>query len=118
MDRITLSGMVFYGHHGFTEVERNLGSTLRVDCELWKDLKPAGVSDNLRKSVDARDIYRLISSIVLEKKFHTLEALAQNISDEILKTFTLEKVVVRVRKPNPPEVGVTDYLEVEVERRV
>ncbi len=117
MDRITLRGMVFYAHHGLTEDERNLGGRFEVDCELWMDLKPTGDTDDLSHSVDVRDVYELISSVVLEKNFHTLEALAENISEKILRSCALERVVVRVRKPNPPRVGVADYLEVEIERK-
>lgn len=117
MDKISLRGMVFYAHHGLTEAERNLGGRLEVDCELWKDLKPAGRTDDLSQSVDAQDVHRLVSSIVSEKKLRTIEALAERISEKILGSYTLEKVIVRVRKTNPPRVGITDSLEVEIERK-
>lgn len=117
MDRITLKGMVFYAHHGHTENERNLGGKFEVDCDIWKDLKPAGSTDALRHSADVREIYKFISAIVLGEKFHTIEALAEKISEKLLRSYALDKVVVRVRKPNPPSVGITDYLEVEIERK-
>jgi dihydroneopterin aldolase len=117
MDKITLRGMVFQAHHGYTKNERDLGSRFEVDCELWGDLKSAGRGDDLSKSVDARHIYRLVSSIVLREKFRTIEALAEKISEGILKKHSVERVVVRVRKPNPPRLGVTDSLEVEIERK-
>jgi len=117
MDRITVKGMVFHAYHGYTEDERDLGGRFEVDCELWKDLKSAARMDDLSESVDARHIYRLVSSIVLEEKFRTIEALAERISERILEKHKVERVVVRVRKPSPPRLGVTESLEVEIERK-
>lgn len=117
MDRLTLRGMVFYAHHGVTEKERNLGGRFEVDCELWKDLKPTGITDDLSHGVDVRDVHELIRSIVLDHRFHTLEALAEKIAERTLGNCALERIIVRVRKPNPPSLGITNYVEVEIERK-
>ncbi len=116
MDKIRLSGLVFYAHHGCTEEERTLGGRYEVDCELCTDLREAGETDDLKASIDARSLYDRIEPVVMGNRFRTIEGLAEAISKEILQHYSLKKVVVRVRKPNPPSVGTVDYLEVEVER--
>jgi len=118
MDKMTLRGMRFYAHHGLTEDERELGGRFEVDCELWKDLRPVGKTDDLTLGVDARNLYQLVSSTVLATKLRTVEALAERISGMVLERYAPMKVVVRVRKLNPKSVGKTDCLEVEIEREV
>ncbi|MEJ2495186.1 MAG: dihydroneopterin aldolase, partial [Ignavibacteriaceae bacterium] len=53
----------------------------------------------------------------LEQKYYLIEALANKIADELLKKFErINKVVVKIRKNNPPLGGVVDCVEVEVEK--
>jgi len=108
--------MVFYGHHGVTATEREKGTSVEVDCVLYRDLRDAGSADDLNKSIDVRDVYTLIESIVLESRFYTMEALAERISDDIIRRYSPEKVVIRVSKPHPPEMGNTGSWYVEIER--
>jgi dihydroneopterin aldolase len=116
MDKLTLRGMSFYAHHGVTEDERSLGGRFEVDCELWTDLRPVGAADDLTFGVDARNLYELVSSVVLKTRLHTLEALAERIAATAREKYAPERVVVRVRKLNPKPVGDADCLEVEIER--
>jgi dihydroneopterin aldolase len=92
--------MVFYGYHGAFAAERELGQRIEVDVELHLNLK----------------VYTIVKDIVEEREFNLMEAIAETIAEEILSAYTLEEVVVRVRKPNPPSGGIMDYLEAEVRR--
>ncbi len=57
-DRILLEGMIFYGRHGTLPAERELGQRFIVDIELRCDLRPAGLSDDLAKTVDYGEVHR------------------------------------------------------------
>lgn len=116
MDKLTLRAMRFYAHHGVTEEERRLGGRFEVDCELWADLRRVGSADDLSLGVDARNLYELISSVVLKTRLHTIEALAERIAATAIQEYASKKAVVRVRKLNPKSVGDADCLEVEIER--
>ncbi|MGO1033621.1 dihydroneopterin aldolase, partial [Clostridioides difficile] len=51
------------------------------------------------------------------KQFNLLEALAENIAEEVLNKFILiNGVMVRVRKPEAPVNGIYDYFGVEIRR--
>jgi dihydroneopterin aldolase len=53
--------------------------------------------------------------LALEQKYYLIEALASKIADELLKKFErIDKIVVRIRKNNPPLGGVVDCVEIEV----
>jgi 7,8-dihydroneopterin aldolase/epimerase/oxygenase len=60
-------------------------------------------------------VYAVMKERVQEKKYYLIEALGYHIGQGILSTFTMvNKVVVRVRKNNPPVKGVIDSVEAEV----
>ncbi|HEY8344391.1 MAG TPA: dihydroneopterin aldolase [Bacillota bacterium] len=115
-DRLILKNMVFYGYHGVFDAEKELGQRIEVDVELYLNLKPAGSADDLELAVNYVEIYTIVKDIVEERGFNLMEALADTIAEEILSAYTLDEIVVRVRKPNPPSGGIMDYLEVEVRR--
>ena len=51
-DRIVLHDMVFMGRHGVLEHEQREAQPFHVDVELELDLQPAGIDDDLTRSVD------------------------------------------------------------------
>lgn len=117
MDRIRLTNMIFYGHHGAQEAERTLGQRFEVDVELACDFGSAASSDRLDLAVDYSTVYRHIHEAVTEKKFYLIEALASHIAERILNDFDIEEVKVCVRKPSVPIRGSIDHVEVETTRR-
>jgi dihydroneopterin aldolase len=117
VDKLILSNMVFYGYHGAFAAEKELGQRLEVDVELYLDLFRAGTTDDLDYSINYAEVYALVKDIVEEREFNLMEALAQAIADQIVSAYTLEQVVVRVRKPNPPVGGIMDYFGTEVVRK-
>lgn len=117
MDKILLSNMGFYGYHGVFKEESVLGQKFFIDMELYLYTKEAGLTDQMEKSVSYGDVYELVKKIVENKRFNLLEALAENISKEVLGEFELiQEVMVRVKKPEAPVPGIYDYFGVEIRR--
>lgn len=116
-DRLVLKNMVFYGYHGAFAAEKELGQRFEVDVELHLDFKSAAAADDLELSVNYVEVYTLVKEIVEEREFNLLETLAETIAGEILAAYTVEEVVVRVRKPSPPSGGILDHVEVEISRK-
>ena len=116
MDVIRLKNMMFYGYHGISESEKSLGGKFEVDIDLYRDLKKAGESDNLKDTLDYEKIYKTVSNCTKQNKFYLIEKLAERIAKSVLQKFKVEKLVVRVRKPHAPVKGVLDTVEVELER--
>ena len=48
--------------------------------------------------------------------YDLVEAVAENIAETILDSYSVDYVVVRVRKPSVAMGGVIDYVEVEITR--
>ncbi len=116
-DKLILKNMIFYGYHGAFAAEKELGQRIEVDVELYLDLFQAGANDDLEASINYAEVYTLIKDIVEEKEFNLMEAIAHTIADQIISAYTLEQVIVKVRKPDPPVGGIMDYFEVEICRQ-
>ena len=100
-DRILLEGMTFHGRHGTLPAERELGQPFVVDVELRLDLRPAGLSDDLEKTVDYGEVHRMARGIVEGEPVGLTETLAERISAAVLENFpVVESVRVRVAKPH------------------
>lgn len=118
-DRILLEGMVFHGHHGTLPVERELGQPFVVDVDLYLDLRPAGLSDDLTKTVDYGEVHRLAKQIVEGEPVGLTETVAERIASSVLEEHPLVDVIrVKVRKPAVRlDDTVLDGSAVEIVRR-
>lgn len=116
MDKIIISGISFYGHHGVTDEEQVLGQRFLVDVELTLDLRPAGSSDDLTQTVDYADVVKRVSAIGRTRRFRLLEALAEATAAELLEQERVEEVRVRLVKCAPPLPDVVGSAAVEIVR--
>ncbi|MCJ7801859.1 MAG: dihydroneopterin aldolase [Candidatus Marinimicrobia bacterium] len=116
MDVIRLKNMVFYGYHGVSESEKSLGGKFEVDLDLYQDLKKAGLSDNLKDTLNYEKIYKTVENCTKKNKYYLIETLAERIAVSILRKYKTDRVLVRVRKPHAPLKGVLDTVEVEIVR--
>lgn len=109
--------MRFQGRHGFYDHELLAPQPFEVDVELRLNLQPAGVDDDLGKSVDYGKVYEAVRQIVESTSFRLLEALAEAITHELLADFEVTEVGVRVRKPEVQLGGPLDFAGVEIWRQ-
>ncbi len=117
MDHIYLQNMEFECHIGAGDGERAEEQTIEVDVDMTVDLRPAGESDDLEKTVDYGAVYRLCQQIAEGRPYRLLEALAERVAGEILAVESaVQSVAVTVRKPGVPIDGVLEYAGVRVER--
>jgi len=115
-DTIQVHNMQFYGRHGVNPEEKVLGQRFEVDVELDLDTRPAGLSDDLTKTINYAHVYRLVKRLVEEECFDLIEALAETIATHLGREFGPDAVRVCVRKPHAPIKGVLDYVAVDIER--
>ncbi|WP_339060670.1 dihydroneopterin aldolase [Tepidibacillus marianensis] len=116
MDKIIFQAMQFYAYHGVFEEENRLGQKFEVDVELFLSLKKAGQSDCLEDTVNYAQVYQVTKDFVMGTPKKLLESLAENIATEILSSFPIKGVMVRVRKLQPPIPGHIQSVAVEIKR--
>jgi 7,8-dihydroneopterin aldolase/epimerase/oxygenase len=108
--------MRFMGRHGYYDHEMLTPQPFEIDVELYLNLQPAGVDDDLEQSVDYGVVYGAVRQIVESTSYRLLEALAEAISHELLADFDVGEVNVSVRKPEVQLGGPLDYAGVEIRR--
>lgn len=109
--------MRFEARHGYHDWEHEQTQPFEVDVELVRNLQPAGIDDDLAKTIDYGTVYGAVRQIVESTSFKLLEALAEAISHELLSDFEVTEVGVRVRKPAVKLGGPLDHAGVEIWRR-
>jgi dihydroneopterin aldolase len=114
---IELLSLVVFGHHGYLEAERRLGQRFLVD--LWVDIpETAGSSDDLDDTIDYRKLAEHVRDVFSGPERLLLEGLAGTVADGIMERFpTVERVRVRVRKPDVVLEPPVEHAAVIVERR-
>ena len=95
---IELDDLLLHGFHGALDWERERGQNFLFDLEL--EVGDAGSSDKLEDAVDYRDVAACVKEVSDARAYHLLEALATAVADELIARFPIERVSVRVRKPD------------------
>ncbi len=116
LDKIRLTHIVIYAHHGAFEEERKLGQRFEIDAELGLNLETAASADRLDQCIDYEKVYKKIVTAATEKKFHLIESAARHIALTLLREFDIQAVTIRIRKPHVPINGSLDHVEVELTR--
>jgi len=106
---IELRGIELYGFHGVLDDERERGQLFVVDLELELDPEVAATaseSDRIEDAVDYREIAQCVRDVSEGRSFHLIEALSAAVADAILERFPVDRVRVKVRKPNLVVAGL------------
>jgi dihydroneopterin aldolase len=103
-----------FGRHGVEEEERQTGQTFLYD--LWLDVPDQALSDRLEDTVDYREVVACVREVSEARQFQLLEALAAAVADAVRERFPVERVRVRVRKPQVELELPCDYAAATVER--
>jgi 7,8-dihydroneopterin aldolase/epimerase/oxygenase len=116
MDRISLLDIMVYGRHGVSDEEQAIGRPFAIDVEVSLDLRQAGATDDIGATVN----YAALCEVVLQANeagpFRLLEAFAERIAKEVIASFPVAEVTVRVRKPHPPVGMLVGSAQVEITR--
>lgn len=99
MDRIEISGLQVFGHHGVFPEERQRGQMFAIDLVLECDLTAAASSDELSDTVDYDALARQVAEEVAGTRFTLIEGLASHLADLALREAHVSAVEVRVAKP-------------------
>lgn len=114
LDKILITDLLCRGRIGVPAEERTRSQDILVNLSLFVDTRKAGASDDIADSVDYSTTARLVLDLVEANQRHTLEALAADIAELCLSLERVEKVMVRVEKPN--RVRFARLVGVEIER--
>lgn len=115
-DRLRLSGIDVYAFHGAHPAEQELGQRFRVDVELEADLEAAAAGDDLALGIDYAAVHAAVVATATGCRLRLIEALAARLCRDLLAGFPARRVVVTVRKVQPPISGFFGHAEVTLAR--
>ena len=108
-DRISLTGITAFGHHGLFDFERDQGQRFVVDVSCTLDLAAAASADDLTQTIDYGALARAVAADVERDPLNLIEALADRIALTCLRYEPVQCVEVTVHKPQAPmPVDVAD----------
>ncbi len=103
--KVGLEGLEFHAFHGVYPHERESGNWFEVDISVDTDFTEAANDDELGETVNYETLFRIVKQ-EMEIPSKLLETVAQNIVDNVLKTFPeVKRVEFRISKLNPPIGG-------------
>ena len=115
-DVLFVEDIRFYGHHGVTPAQQEVGAWFSVDVELALDLTPAALSDDIEATVDYGLVVRRVVAVATGERVRLIERLAGLLSDVLLREFPAREVTVRVRKLTAPIDGIAATPGVQMKR--
>jgi len=112
---ISLKNIIVYGFHGVHQEEKTLGQRFEIDLEYRLANPPFPWKDEERATVSYVNAHKIVSRVCAEKSFNLIETLGNRIIEEMRSRYSIDLIIVRVRKPSVPIQGILDFVEVEVE---
>jgi 7,8-dihydroneopterin aldolase/epimerase/oxygenase len=101
-DRLSVTGIEAFGHHGVFDFERRDGQPFRVDLVLALDTRSAAASDDLSDTVDYGALVTRVKDAVENDPVDLVETLAERIAVLCLDDPRVAWTEVTVHKPAAP----------------
>ena len=101
-DRITLTGLELFGHHGVYPAEKRDGQRFIVDMTVWLDLTDAVATDDLARTANYGALADLAARVVTGPSRDLIETVAGEIAEIVMTDDRVHAVEVVVHKPAAP----------------
>ncbi|OGJ61473.1 hypothetical protein A3C37_04080 [Candidatus Peribacteria bacterium RIFCSPHIGHO2_02_FULL_53_20] len=106
MDSLCITDLELWTHIGVPEKERKTEQRILVTIELLGDLSPVGKSDDVTRGIDYEKLTNAVRALAKTER-KTIERLAEDIAEMILKSYKPQSVKVSVwKEPLPGVRGV------------
>lgn len=117
-DRINIKGLKLYAYHGCLEEERQKGQEFTLDITLYLNLTPAGITDNLERTVNYSEACQVAQEVFTKYAYNLIETAAEEVAAALLIKYSLvDKVTVEVFKPHAPIPLDFENVSVFIERK-
>jgi len=117
MDRINIKSLEVIAKHGVHPEEKTHSQLFVVSAALCFDLRPAGMSDDLGKTLDYSHVCQEIKKFIVGSSFDLIETIAERLAEKLLMDNPqLKKVWIEVGKPEAKMPVNLETVSVEIER--
>ena len=117
MDRIYIKDYEIFANHGVFESEKTLGQKFVLSLELFLNLREAGQTDDLTKTIHYGELMEDVERFLTENTFDLIEKACEKACEYILLNYNLvHKVKINLKKPWAPVKKTFDYISIKMER--
>ncbi|MDN5899716.1 MAG: 2-amino-4-hydroxy-6-hydroxymethyldihydropteridine diphosphokinase [Brachybacterium sp.] len=119
LDRIEVTGIRAWGHHGVLAAETQLGQQFIADVTLHLSTAPAGSTDALSRTVNYAEVAHAVHEELTGGPYALVETLAERIAQRILTDTghpLVRQVGIRIHKPAAPVGLPVDDVTVSIQR--
>ena len=118
MDKIYIKDLEIFAFHGAIPEEKVLGQKFVLSFELDVDLRQAGKTDDLTKTVHYGELAQRVEEEFTKTSYDLIEKAAEEICEFILLNYSLvKKVKLLLVKPWAPTRKHVEHVAVELERK-
>ncbi len=116
MDKIYIKNIKIPGKHGVYSFEKKKNEIFELDIIMFVPLEKAGVSDDLKDTVNYVEVVDLVNEIFKKEDRNLIEAVAESICSTLLDSYPVDKVKLKIRKPHAPINANLDTVQVSIVR--
>jgi len=117
LDRIRVTGLKAFAHHGVFDHERENGQLFVIDVEVRLPLGPAAGGDDLAGTVHYGELSEQVVAAVERDPVDLIETVAERIAAVALSWPAVRETTVTVHKPSAPITVPFDDVSVTITRR-
>ena len=97
-DEIHIEQLEVLTRIGVPEEERANPQRLTMNISLWPHEKTGDLADNIEQTVNYSAVAEETKNFVRDQSLNLIETLADRVAMHLLKTFSIQKVTIEVRK--------------------
>jgi dihydroneopterin aldolase/2-amino-4-hydroxy-6-hydroxymethyldihydropteridine diphosphokinase len=117
MDAIKITNLEIFAKHGVFPEEKKHSQRFLVSASLFTDIRNAGKTDNLARTIDYGLICDAIKNFMEGSSLNLIETIAEKLAEKLLtENPSVIKVRLEVSKPDAPVEAVFESISVEIER--
>jgi dihydroneopterin aldolase len=116
-DRITLTGLRVFGHHGVFDHEKRDGQEFVVDVTAWLELSEAAATDKVENTLHYGELAERAAKIIAGPPRDLIETVATEIAEDVMRwDERLHAIEVTIHKPGAPIPLTFDDVSVTIRR--
>lgn len=115
-DRITLTGLEVFAHHGVFDFERREGQRFVIDVSVAAPLRAAADGDDLSRTVHYGELAAAVVAAAERDPVDLIETLAERVAAVALGFAGVREARVTVHKPDAPIEGEFEDVSVSIVR--
>ena len=117
MDVINIKNLEVFANHGVLHEETVLGQKFLISAAFFADLRNAGETDDITKTIDYGETCHIIKAFVEENTFCLIETLAERLAEKLLCDNPLmQELWLEIKKPWAPIALPLEAVSVELRR--